>query len=173
MVIIAALATCLSAVSVFAAPAVTEPPKTNTAQPKNNLNPKDGSKIKEHRAKDKDCEVEQDPIEKLKNKKQKVKELLDGGKITKEEADDLNAKIDAKIKEIQEFNKLTVEQKRDKLTKRFKDKMNNRVKEGKMTREKADEIIKEFNKKIEQWDGKGYPGFMHKSHPKKDKCTHR
>lgn len=170
MIIATALITALSTVSVFASPAVTESPKTNTTQQKNDISPKGKNEIKEHRVKDKGSEAEIDPIEKLKNKKQKVRELLDAGKITKEEADDLNAKIGAKIKEIEEFNKLTVEQKREKLTKRFKEKVDRKVKEGKLPRKKADQIIKEFNKKIEEWDGSGYPSFMRKSYLKKHKC---
>jgi len=37
------------------------------------------------------------------------------------------------------------------------------VKEGKISRDKADEIIRKFNKKIDEWDGTGYPPFIHKS----------
>jgi vacuolar-type H+-ATPase subunit I/STV1 len=170
IVITTAIMAVLSSVSVFAAPRATETPKTDTTQQKNHCEQKRGNEINKDRAKDKGSDTQIDPIERLKKKKAKVKELLDAGKITKEEADDLNARIDAKIKEIEEFNKLTAEQKREKLKKGLKEKIDKKVKEGKLSRDKADEIIKKFNKRIDEWDGKGYPGFMHKSYIKKHKC---
>lgn len=173
IVIVTAITAVLSSVSVFATPKATETPKTDTTQQKNHCEQKRGSEINKDRAKEKGSDTQIDPIERLKKKKAKVKELYDAGKITKEEADDLNAKIDAKIKEIEEFNKLTVEQKREKLKKAFKEKIDKKVKEGKISRDKADEIIRKVNKKIDEWDGTGYPPFIHKSCIKKHRCKQR
>jgi len=102
----------------------------------------------------------QDPLEALKKKKEKIQSMLKEGKISKEEADAINARIDKKIKEIEEFNKLSPEQKKDKLMKGFKESVEKGVKSGKLTREKADEMIKKFNEKLQNWDGKGYPDFL-------------
>jgi len=92
IVIVTAITAVLSSVSVFATPKATETPKTDTTQQKNHCEQKRGSEINKDRAKEKGSDTQIDPIERLKKKKAKVKELYDAGKITKEEADDLNAK---------------------------------------------------------------------------------
>jgi len=170
IVIATALMAALSSVSVFAAPNSVALKESTIAQQKNQIEQKREGERSKHKSNENGSETQIDPIQKLRDKKAKVKELLDAGKITKEEADDLNAKIDARIKEIEEFNKLTVEQKREKLKKGFKEKIDKKVKEGKISKKDADEIIKRFNEKIDEWDGTGYPGFMYKSYIKKHKC---
>lgn len=169
--IVAVVMTGLAATSVFAAPAVTDSPKQNSTEQKSDTLKNERSKTKRFRLKQKGFNKEhKDPLEMLQSRRQKVQELLNEGKISKEKADQINAEIDVKIKEVQEFNSLTLDQKKEKLQVRLKEKMDEKVKEGKLTREKADEFIEKFNKKIEEWDGTGYPGYMHKMHWKKGNC---
>lgn len=108
------------------------------------------------------CREFGDPIEILKARREKVQKLLQEGSISKEKADAMIAKIDEGIKEIQDFNALPLAQKKEKLLTRFKESIGMRVKDGKLTQEKADEIISRYTKEIEQWDGKGYPRFFKK-----------
>lgn len=104
-----------------------------------------------------------DPVEMLKARKEKIRKLLEEGTITKEKADFINGKIDAAMKEIQDFNALPLDQKKEKLLTRLKESMGQKVKNGKLTQDKADEMINGFSKEIEQWDGKGYPTFFKKA----------
>lgn len=153
----AVIASCLMVTSAFAAPA--NPDLSNGPQQKNEDVKKD-SKCKDFKG-GKGIK-EKDPIKALENRKAKVQSLLKEGKITKEKADKITARIDEKIKTINEFNKLTPDQKRAKLTEDFKTFMAKKVKEGKLTQEQADERIKAFNEKVKQWDGTGYPHFFKK-----------
>lgn len=106
--------------------------------------------------------LQKDPLKALESKKERIQSLLKEGKISKEEADRINAKIDSKIKEVKEFNKLPLEKKREKLISDFKVRLERKVKDGKMTKEKMDELLKDYTEKINKWDGKGYPGIYHK-----------
>jgi len=157
MLLTATLITVISSTSAFAASSLeaTGLPKPNVTQQQKNECEKGHCTEKKKR----DCEEKlKDPIEMLQRKKQKVQELYDGGKITKEEADELIKKIDAKIREIQEFNSLPLDKKKERLIARFKEKVESKVKEGKLTKREADELIKKFTERIKEWDGKGYPG---------------
>lgn len=100
---------------------------------------------------------EQDPIKQLQHKKEKIQKLLDQGKLTKEEAQEKIKIIDAKIKKLEEFNKLSLKEKKKKLIKNFKTFTDDMVKKGKITQEKADELLKEYESKVKQWDGNGHP----------------
>lgn len=112
--------------------------------------------------KQKHDEFNKDPIKALENRKVKIQSLLKEGKITKEKADKKTARIDSKIKEIQTFNKLTLQQKKDKLINDCKTSVEKLVKEGKLDRTKADTILKNHTEKINKWDGNGYPQFHSK-----------
>lgn len=103
------------------------------------------------------ADFEKDPIKALECRKEKVRSLLKEGKITKEQADEMTARIDEKIAKVKEFSKLTLPQKRARLMEEFKTSADKWVKEGKLTREKADVMIRDFNEKITKWDGSGYP----------------
>jgi len=171
MLLIAALAVNLLSTAAFAVPT-----DSKTASPaKTEQNQKNDNKDMHHeqkKCKDKKCKDEFiDPIKALKEKKEAIIKLEKEGKISKEEADKRIKKIDSRIKEIEEFNKLTLEQKRAKLIEKFKEVMALKVKEGKISQEKADELIAEYTKKVQEWDGKGVPRFYHKGrdeHNKKD-----
>lgn len=113
-------------------------------------------------------EFQKDPIKALQNRKEEIQSLQKDGKITKEKADEITARIDAKIKQIEEFNKLTLEQKKAKLIKNCSTRLDRLVKEGKLEQAKADEILKQYTDKISNWDGTGYPGFHARMHH--DKC---
>lgn len=127
-----------------------------------------------HNKEDKDLHLDhkkctdefKDSIKWLENRKETILKLEKEGKISKEEADKKVKKIDSKLKGIEEFNKLTVEQKREKIIGKFKEVMALQIKEGKISQEKADELISEYTKKIQEWDGNGIPGFYHKKHDK-------
>jgi len=161
----------LFAVSAFAVPTdskTTSPVKT---EKRNIDNKKDKDvHIGHNKCKNGECRGEfKDPIKSLENRKETILKLQKEGKISKEEADKKIKKIDSRIKGIEEFNKLSVEQKRAKLIDKFKEIMALQVKKGKITQEKADELISDYAKKIQQWDGTGMPKFYHKAHDKKDK----
>lgn len=123
----------------------------------------DNSKCDDNKdCKEKCKEFAKDPIKALQAKKEKVQALLKEGKITKEEADKKTAWIDSKIKEIESFNKLPLQQKKDKLISDCKAAVEKRVSEGKLDRAKADTILNEYTEKINTWDGTGYPKFRFK-----------
>lgn len=102
---------------------------------------------------------EKDPIKALEEKKAEIQEKAKEGKITKEKADELCKKIDERIKEIQEFDKLSVEQKKERIIKKFNEVLEKKINEGEIAKEEAEFMRKEFNEKIKNWDGKGYPRF--------------
>lgn len=98
-----------------------------------------------------------DPLKALECRKEKVKALQKEGRITKAEADEMIARIDAKIARVKEFEKLTVPQKKAKLVEDFRAAIGGKVKAGKLTQERADAMIREFTEEVDKWDGKGYP----------------
>lgn len=98
-----------------------------------------------------------DPIKMLEQRKANVRQELSEGKITKEEADNKIARIDKKIKDIQEFNKLPLKEKKEKLINSFTARVDKKVQEGELTRDNADKMISKFKAKVEKWDGNGYP----------------
>lgn len=102
-------------------------------------------------------EFNKDPVKFLEEKKVKIQTLLKEGKITKEKANEITARLDSKIKEIQSFNKLTLQQKREKLINNCRASVEKQVKEGKLDSAKASEIINGYTEKINKWDGTGYP----------------
>ncbi len=104
-------------------------------------------------------EFQKDPIKALESGKEKVQTLLKEGKISKEKADEITSKIDSKINEIKNFNKLDLKQKKDKLINDCKSHIEKRVKEGKLDKDKADALLKDYTEKINNWDGKGYPQY--------------
>lgn len=104
-------------------------------------------------------EFRKDPVKALEAKKAKIQTLLKEGKITKEKAEEITARIDTKIKEIESFNKLSLQQKKDKLISDCRSYVEKQVKEGKLDRAKADELIKKYTEKINKWDGSGYPKY--------------
>lgn len=113
---------------------------------------------------EKSMEHEKDPIARLKEKRTKIQELLLQGKISKEEAEARLLLIDVKIRKIEEFNKLPLNDKKERLISNFKAFMSDRVKEGKITQEKANQIILEYTKRVNAWDGSGNP-------PRMGKCS--
>jgi len=103
-----------------------------------------------------DPKMKRDPIKDLEEKKSKIQNLLKEGKISQEKADEILAHIDKRIGEIKEFDKLTLEQKKEKLTKDFKAHLDQMVNEGKMTKDEADKMMKMITEKLKDWDGTGY-----------------
>lgn len=102
-------------------------------------------------------EKEEDPIKKLQGKKEKIQKLFEEGKLTKEEAEAKIKLIDEKIKKIEEFNKLPLSKKKEKLIENFKNFTDDMVRKGKITQEKAEELVKEYESKVNRWDGNGKP----------------
>lgn len=105
-----------------------------------------------------------DPIEALQKRKERIQSLLKEGKITKQKAEEITKKIDAKIKKLQEFNRLSPQQKKSKLIEHYRKSLDESVKSGKVSRERADQLMKKFIEKMQKWDGKGYPNFKKKKH---------
>lgn len=157
------LSVCLLAAPVAAAPESVGAPDGNKLQPQVKTEDKEHKDWgKKEFKKISPSSKELDPVKALQARKEKVQEYLKEGKITKDKADAINAKIDSKIKAIQEFNKLTLPQKKDKLKSDIKAAVEKKVKDGKLTQDKANEVIKEYNEKVENWDGTGRPPFFKK-----------
>lgn len=110
----------------------------------------------------KEFSTQEDPVKLLESKKARIQDKLKEGKIPQEKADLITKKIDARIQKVKEFDKLSVQQKKDMLKSDFKASLDKRVKEGKVDQGKADELFKKFTDKVNQWDGKGYPRFFSK-----------
>lgn len=116
-----------------------------------------------------------DPIQRLLVKKAKIEAQLAQGKISKAEAEAKIVLIDAKIKRIQEFNKLPLSEKKERLVIDFKAFVDEKVKEGKLTQEKAKELIAKYTRIVNEWNGSGNPPRMgkgsghHKEHDKRMK----
>lgn len=162
---IVAVVACFSATAVFAAPEISNP--GDDAGQKKMIDTKDKNELEDMR--DEQQEFSKDPIKDMERRKEKVQSLLKEGKISKEKADEITKKLDEKIKKIKEFNKLPLEKKKEKLINDFKARIDKEVKDGRIPKEKADELLKEFTRRIEQWDGKGYPKFYNRemNHGKK------
>ena len=167
----AAVAANLLTTVVFSAPSPSTPANPVKTEQGNSQNKEDKDLAHEHKkCRKRKCKEEfTDPIKSLENRKESILKLEKEGKLSKEEADKKIKKIESRIKGIEEFNKLTVEQKREKLIGKFKEVMDTQIKEGKISKEKADELISEYTKKIQEWDGKGMPRFYHKKHDNADK----
>lgn len=164
------LLTCAVAANLFSTVVFAEPTKSTPTSPANIEQKNTDAPRKNdftHKHKHMKDDMGKDPVSVLENKKKNITELYKEGKISKEDADKITRKIDERIKAVKEFNKLTVEQKREVLISKYKLMMALRVKEGKITQEKADEKIANFSKEIQNWDGNGFPEFMHKKHMKK------
>ncbi|MDP4093526.1 MAG: hypothetical protein Q8920_09210 [Bacillota bacterium] len=147
------LALSFTTISVYAVPDSKSVPKSG-----------DNAKIEKKQFREKDFkqfseEFAKDPIKALQGRKEKVQSMLKDGKISREKADEITARIDSKIRYINEFNKLTVPQKKDLLLKDFKTHIEKKVNEGKLDKEQANTIIKDFSDKVAKWDGNGYPNF--------------
>lgn len=166
ILVTAALAANLFATVALAAPTDTKSLTPKVTDQKGNIDNKGKCTSPEcHKRNKKMCK---DPIKALEEKKDKVLKLEKEGKISKEEADKKVREIDARIKGFEEFNRLPVEQKREKLIAKFKGHMDLKVKDGKITKEEADEIISEYTKRIQEWDGNGFPNHFHKGHIKNE-----
>jgi Spy/CpxP family protein refolding chaperone len=100
-----------------------------------------------------------DQLKMLQNRKTEIQTMLANGKITQDKANGEIAKIDEEINKINEFNALTLEQKKEKLTSEFKTKIEADVKDGRLTQEKADKMLKDYANKLANWDGTGMLDF--------------
>jgi lipoate-protein ligase A len=56
---------------------------------------------------------------------------------------------------IEEFKKLSVPEKNEKMISHFKARLGRKVESGKLDQNKANELLAEFTEKINQWDGTG------------------
>ena len=99
----------------------------------------------------------QAPLKAMENKKAKIQELVKAGRITQEEAEIELAKLEEKIRKINEFNALDLPQKKAKLLAHYQEVLEKRVQEGKITQQEAEQLLKKFSEKVEQWDGTGFP----------------
>lgn len=97
------------------------------------------------------------PVQALQDFKSKIEQKYKDGKITEDEKNNILQKIDQKINELEAFNKLTPREKKDKLINDFTAAINQKVKDGKITQDKANQTIANYKAKIEKWDGNGYP----------------
>ncbi|HEX3028412.1 MAG TPA: hypothetical protein VHT34_03695 [Clostridia bacterium] len=112
----------------------------------------------------KEDRIKTDPEKWLEAKKAEIQKKLSEGKITKEEADRAIARIDAITAKINEFNKLSPAEKKEKVIRDFTAHMEKAVQEGRLTREEANKKLSEFKDRIGKWDGNGYPPFTGKVH---------
>jgi len=100
-----------------------------------------------------------DPVKRLQDEKANIQKRLADSKITQDQADKAIAKIDEQIKKLQDFNNLTLDQKKAKLVEDFTAAVNNQVQAGKLTQDKADKMIADYKARVDKWDGTGYPFF--------------
>jgi len=163
--------TFLTATTVFSASGSSNAPQIGVSQQKGNATKMESKHTREKGVKQKCDSFSKDPLKVLQSKKEKIKSLLKEKKITKEKADAMTARIDAMIKEIQKYDSLPLQGKRDVLINNFKASVDKRVKNGRLTQDVADTMVKDFTDKITKWDGKGYPQFQMKGF--KDKGKHR
>jgi hypothetical protein len=112
---------------------------------------------------------ERDPLKRMENKKESIQKEYKEGKLTKEKADELTKKIDKRIEKIKEFNSLSLPQKKEQLSLKVKSRIEQDVKNNKITKEEGEKIFKAFSEELENWDGKEFPGFMHGCHKHKVK----
>lgn len=103
---------------------------------------------------------EKDPIKVLESLKEKTEKRLKAGEISKEETERIKARIDERIAEIREFEKLPLEEKKKILISSLEQRLEKKVRENKLSQEKADEILQKKREEIEAWDGKSYPEFV-------------
>ncbi len=115
----------------------------------------DKSNIEDHSGHIKhECEkCHKDPLERLESIKGKVSQDLKDGKISQEKADELNKKIDERIAKIKQFNSLSLPEKKQQLSEKFKSRMEEAVKEGRITKDEGGKLQAEFEKQLESWDG--------------------
>lgn len=157
-----ALLISMVAVNVFAAPEAGPQPDNNIENSNKDL------EKKEIENKDKCDDCKKDPLKKLEEKKQEIQKELKEGKLTKEKADELTKKIDQRIEKIKKFNSLTLPEKKEHLTKNFNSRLEQQIKEGRLTKEEGEQLLADFNKQLESWDGKQPPKFMHNLKKHKD-----
>lgn len=105
---------------------------------------------------------EKDPLKRMENRKVNIQKQYKEGKITKEKAAELTEKIDERIAKVKAFNSLSLPQKKEHLSAKVKSRIEQKVKDGKITKEVGEKIIQDFSKKLASWDGKEFPRFMHK-----------
>lgn len=98
-----------------------------------------------------------EPLERLKKRKEMITQLQKEGKITKEEADKKIAKIDERIKEVEKFNAMTIEQKKQYLKEKAKKSLNKMAEEGKIAKSDIDKMYVQIAQEIDNWDGYGCP----------------
>ncbi|ADL69453.1 hypothetical protein Tthe_1969 [Thermoanaerobacterium thermosaccharolyticum DSM 571] len=98
-----------------------------------------------------------DPIQLLENLKAKIEEKYSQGKISQNQENNIITKINSAEQKIENFNNMTLDQKKQTLIDYFTTIVNNEVKNGKITQDKANTLIKNFTDKVNKWDGTGYP----------------
>lgn len=103
---------------------------------------------------------EKDPVEVLEGLKKKTEKRLKAGEISKEEAKRIKTRIDERIKEIKEFEKLPLAEKKKLLISSLESRLEKKLEENKLSQEKAAEILQKKLEEIEAWDGKSYPDFV-------------
>lgn len=101
--------------------------------------------------------VKVDPVQRLENLKTKLTDKYNQGKISKDKYDKAIAKINQIEQKIKDFNNMTLDQKKQTLINDYNTAINKRVQQGKLTQDKANELIKNYTDKVNKWDGNGYP----------------
>ncbi len=104
-------------------------------------------------------ELKNNPVKALEDRKAKIESAVKEGKLPREKADKMIDHINKTISSVKEFDKLSVTQKKEKLKKDFNAMIEKKIEKGRIDKDKADALIKDFGDKIEKWDGKGYPQF--------------
>ncbi|WP_434564408.1 hypothetical protein PQ690_09675 [Thermoanaerobacterium thermosaccharolyticum] len=98
-----------------------------------------------------------DPIQLLENLKAKIEEKYSQGKISQNQENNIITKINSAEQKIENFNNMTLDQKKQTLIDYFTTIVNNQVKNDKITQDKANILIKNFTDNVNKWDGTGYP----------------
>ena len=103
----------------------------------------------------KETKINVDLLKELQNKKAAVEQELSDGLISESQASRMTSHIDLKIKEIETFNSMSPQEKKNKLLEDFTLRIGKFVKSGGLEKDTGDKKIEDYKLKLEKWNGEG------------------
>lgn len=94
-----------------------------------------------------------DPAKRLEQMKENLDKRVQEGKMTKEEADKIIADCEKRQKDMQDFQNLPLDQKKAKMLENEKQRLDNLVKDSKITQKEADLRLELLKERLTNWDG--------------------
>ena len=150
----------MSAGFVLAVPEIPDLPVNNNNTVYSSLICKDKSTAEEVLLKKRSKDEKDNPVKVLEGLKEKTEKRLKAGEISKEEAERLKTRIDKRIEEIKEFERLPLEEKKKLLISSLESRLEKKIEENKLSQEKAREILQKNIEEIQAWDGKSNPEIL-------------